>query len=208
MLHCGNCGWNARRAQPLGRGTIGNQRVWINDDAIELRRRFDRHVSLAYVVLHLLDGALERIAIAPTPTAANEKRIVGLECRDQHLGVREIGLPSAALAQRHLVAGACEATVEPPGPAMGALDLGVHGHWNARTHHPLDAEPTTTAAGTTRVRNERVALDHQRKLRLGLLVRRVVSIAIVDAHGGADAILAALGAPAATERAEIGDEEL
>src|SRR5262249_52984378 len=91
---------------------------------------------------------------------------------------------------------------------MGALALIVDHHIGARTHHALDAEPAATTAGAAGIRHQRVALDHDWKLELGLLVRAVVGVAIIDANRGGDAILVHLGAPAAAQRSKAADEEL
>src|SRR6266700_5520411 len=112
------------------------------------------------------------------------------------------------MTQCHLIAGAFDPAIEAPWPAMGALDLGVQGHAGARPHDPLDAKAAAAAARASGVGDQRITLDHEGKLGLGLLVRAVVGVAVVDAHGRADAVLAALGAPASSERPEIGDEEL
>ena len=91
---------------------------------------------------------------------------------------------------------------------MGALDLAVEGEVGARPHHALDAEAAAMAAGAAGIRHQRIALDHHREFGLDLLVRAVVGVAVIDADRGGDAVLAALGAPAAAERAEIAEEEL
>ena len=91
---------------------------------------------------------------------------------------------------------------------MGAIALGVDHHVGARAHHALDAEPAAMAAGAAGIRHQRIALHHDRKLDLGLLVRAVVGVAVVDADRAGDAVLGHLGAPAAAERPEAADEEL
>ncbi len=90
---------------------------------------------------------------------------------------------------------------------MGALDLGVEGNVGARPHHALHPEAAAIAAGAAGIRHQRVALDHQRKFRLDLLVRGVVGVAVIDGDGAGDAVLRAFRAPAAAERAEIAHEE-
>src|SRR5262249_51032363 len=149
-----------------------------------------------------------RTAVAAATAGADIEGIAGLELRHQHLGVGEIGLPLPVDAQLHRIAGTLEAAVESPWPAMGALALIVDHHVGTRTHHPLDADPAATAAGAAGIRHQRVALDDDRKLELGLLVGAVVGVAVVDADGAGDAVLAQLGAPAAAERPEASDEEL
>ena len=91
---------------------------------------------------------------------------------------------------------------------MRALDLGVEGEVGARAHHALDPEAAAMPPGAAGIRDQRVALDHHRKLGLDLLVRAVVGVAVIDADGAGNAVLVALGAPAAAQRAEIADEEL
>ena len=59
----------------------------------------------------------------------------------------------------------------------------------ARAHHALDAEPAAMPAGAAGIRHQRIALDHDRKLDLGLLVRAVVGIAVVDADRAGHAVL-------------------
>ena len=56
------------------------------------------------------------------------------------------------------------------------------------------------AAGAAGVRHQRVTLDHDRKLELGLLVGAVVGVAVVLAHRRAHAVLVQLGAPAAADQ--------
>ena len=90
---------------------------------------------------------------------------------------------------------------------MRAFDLSIEHHAGARTHHALDAEPAAVTTGAAGIRYQRVALDHQGEFRLRLLVRRIVGVAIVHRDCAADAVFAFLRAPAAAERAEIGDEE-
>ena len=91
---------------------------------------------------------------------------------------------------------------------MRAVALVVDHHVGARAHHALDAEAAAPPAGAAGIRHQRVALDHDRKLELGLLVRAVVGVAVVDADRAGDAVLGPLRAPAAAERAEAADEEL
>src|SRR5262249_41777070 len=155
----------------------------------ELRRGLHRHVTLADVVANLFDRPLERVAVAAAAARADFEGIAGLELRHQHLGVGEIALPLPADAQLHRVAGTVEAAVEPPWPAMGALALIVDHHVRARAHHALDPEPAAAAAGTAGIGHQRVALHDDGKLELGLLVRAVVGIAVVDADRARDAVL-------------------
>src|SRR5262249_62274313 len=91
---------------------------------------------------------------------------------------------------------------------MGALALIVDHDIRARAHHAFHAEPAAATAGTAGIRYQRIALDHDGKLELGLLVRAVVGVAVVDANRGGDAILAHLGTPAAAQRPKPADEEL
>ena len=112
------------------------------------------------------------------------------------------------MPQLHLIAGAVEPPPSRPQGRQWARSLWVLTiMWRARAHHALDAEPAAMAAGAAGIRHQRVALDHKRKFDLGLLVRAVVGVAVVDADRGGDAVLAQLGAPAAAERTETGDEE-
>ena len=64
--------------------------------------------------------------------------------------------------------------------------------------------PAAVAAGSAGVADQRQALDHHREFSLELLARAVMGVAVIDADGGRDPIFAALGAPAAAERAEAG----
>src|SRR5262249_20590804 len=91
---------------------------------------------------------------------------------------------------------------------MGALALIVDHHIRAGAYHALDPEPTAAAAGTAGIGHQRIALHHDGKLELGLLVRAVVGIAVVDANRARDAVLGHLGAPPAAQRSEAADEEL
>ena len=77
----------------------------------------------------------------------------------------------------------------------------------ARAHHALDAEAAAPTPGTAGIRNEGVALHDDRKLELGLLVRTVVGITVIDANGAGNAVLGHLCPPASAERAEAANEE-
>src|SRR5436309_2330127 len=199
---------STRRAQLFRRRCIDLEGLRIDHDAVELRRRLRGHVALAHVVANLFDRPLERVAVAATTARADFEGVAGLELRHQHLGVGEIAFPLSADAQLHRVAGAVEAAVEPPWPAMGALALIVDHHIRARAHHALDPEPAAATAGAAGIGHQRIALHHDGKLELGLLVRAVVGIAVVDANRAGDAVLRHLGAPAAAQRSEAADEEL
>ena len=91
---------------------------------------------------------------------------------------------------------------------MGALALIVRDHMAARPHDALESEPAAPAAGAAGVQHQRVALDHDGKLELGLLVRTVVGVAIIDANRSGDSIFCQLRAPAAAQRPEAADKEL
>src|SRR5262249_15639995 len=166
------------------------------------------YVTLADVVANLFDRALERITVTAAAARANLEGVAGLELRHQHLGVGEIALPLPADAQLHRVAGSVEAAVEPPWPAMRPLALIVDHHVRARAHHALDPEPAAAAAGAAGIGHQGIALHYDGKLDLGLLVRAVVGIAVVDADRARDAVLGQLGAPAAAQGSEAADEEL
>src|SRR5262249_43428526 len=139
------------------------------------------------IFANLLDGPFERVAVAAATTRADLESVTGFELRHQDLGVGKIALPFPADPQFHRIAGPVEATVESPGPAMGALALIVDHHIGAPAHDALDAEPAAATAGAAGIRHQRIALDHDGKLELGLLVRAVVGVAIIDANGGGDA---------------------
>src|SRR5262245_35290389 len=201
-------GGRAGGAQLLGRSHIHGESFRIDHDAIELRRGLDRDIALADVLAHLVDRPLERIAIAAAAARSDLERVARLELRHQDLGVGKIGLPLAPDAQLDRVARALEAAIETPGTAMRAVALVVDHHIGARAHHALDAQAAAAAAGAAGIRHQPLAVYHDRKLELGLLVRAVVGVAVVDADGAGDAVLVALGAPAAAQRPEAADEEL
>ena len=90
---------------------------------------------------------------------------------------------------------------------MRSLALVVDHHIRARAHHPLNPEAAAAAAGTAGIGHEGVAFDHDGKLELGLLVRAVMGIAIVDTNRSGDAVLGQFASPAAAQRPEAADEE-
>src|SRR5262249_45141350 len=110
-------------------------------------------------------------AIPAATAGAQAEGIAGLDLGHQHLGIRKFGLPVGSEAERHRIALAVATTLKPPGTAVGALDLGIECDIGARPYHPLHPEAAAIAAGAAGVRHQRVALDHERKFRLDLLVR-------------------------------------
>ena len=72
----------------------------------------------------------------------------------------------------------------------------------------LAAQPAAVPPGAAAVLAQRVSLDQHGILRLQLLGRAVVGVAVVDADGGRHAVLGRLGAPAAAQRTDADDVEL
>ena len=76
-----------------------------------------------------------------------------------------------------------------------------------RLHHLLGAEAAAEVPGAAGIGPQGVALDQQRILRLDLLGRAVMGVAIVDRDRGAHAVAVVLGAPAAADQAAEIDVE-
>jgi hypothetical protein len=91
---------------------------------------------------------------------------------------------------------------------MRAIDARVQRQIGQRPHDGLTAQAATMLSWPAGIGNQRVAFDQQRIFVLKLLARRVVRVAVVQAHCARDAVLGQLRAPATAERSHVGQEEL
>src|SRR4051794_1653904 len=174
--------------------------IGVELDAVELMRSFGRYVALPHVVLDIVELAIERRPAAAAPAGAQRVDVVFSQELRQHLPGRKARILAVTL-ELHLVAERRETAEQPPRTAIDALDLRVEVDIVERAHGLLGAEAAAMPAGAAGILTQRVALDDQRVFRLHLLARAVVRIAVIDRDGGAHAVFAVLGAPAAADQA-------
>src|SRR5581483_3523349 len=189
------------------RGLVERQRGGIEDDAIALTRRFERHVALAHVVGDARGRALQRVAVAATAARLQNVRLARAELQHAHLAVRHLLDRAVGAADRELVRQRVVAAEQPPRGAVRALDARVERHLAQHPHHLPHAQATPIPAGAAGILAQADLLEHAGELRLDRLGRAVVGVAVVDADHRAHAVAVVLRAPAAARQADARHRE-
>ena len=125
----------------------------------------------------------------------------------QHLAGREAGILAVAL-KLHLVTKPGKPAEQSPGAAIDTLDLRIEHDVFERPNDLFGTEPAAVLAGTAGILAQPVLLDDKWELRLDLLARTVMGVAVIDADRGTHAVLAVLGAPTPANQPAKIDEKV
>ena len=99
------------------------------------------------------------------------------------------------------------AAVQSPGRADRPLDMGVDGRRPAHAHFVGHAQAAAKLARAAGVLAQRAVLDDDGIFRFGGFHRRIMGVAVVEAHRRVHAVFIMLGAPAAAGMADMRPEK-